>query len=214
MQRIIVPAVLLLALVGWGCGATEKQGPPPNPDELPAAPEDAVFGLSWSYTEQQLLAAKVISGTPEPFRGKQGHMYTEVRLPRRFEDAEWCALFFNDVGELVRIACVGQSVKNDPSGEAMRKRYEELKDVISRRIPIAGTYEDNNGVWPGTHNWWASLREDRVHWATGFRGDVMEAVLEIRAESDTAGSYSLMVDHLPRIQQFNRDADQSDKAVF
>lgn len=206
--------VSLLAPFAFACGAKEKEGPPPNPHELPAAPEDAVFGLSWSYTEQQLLAAEVITGKPESFRGDAGHMYTEVRLPRRFKDAEWCALFFNSTGELVRIACVGETVTDDPNGEAMRRRYEELKRVISTRIPIAGTYEENEGAWPRDKDWWASLRDEKIHWATGFRGDVMEAVLEIRAESDTAGSYSLIVDHLPRIQQFNRQTDQSDKAVF
>lgn len=177
-------------------------------------PEDAVFGLSWSYTEEQLLAAEVISGKSEPFRGKLGRMYSEVKMPRRFEDAEWCALVFNDAGEMIRIACVGKSLKDDPSGKAIRKRYEELKEIISRKIPIAGVYEDKKSGWPRDKDWWASLKDGKTHWATGFRGEVMEAVLEIHAESETAGSYNLIVDHLPRMQELNRISAQKDKSVF
>jgi hypothetical protein len=207
-------AGVLLAVTGFGCNATEKEGPPSDPEALPAAPEDAVFGLSWSYTEQQLLAAGVIKGKAKPFLGTRGHMYSEVKLPRRFKDAEWCALFFNDGGELLRIACVGESVHNDPSGEATRKRYDELKESISRKIPIVETFEENEGAWPRESDWWASLKDGKAHWATGFRGDVMEAILEIRAESDVAGSYSLIVDHLRRMHEFNRTGDQTDREVF
>ncbi len=207
-------ASVLLAVLGWGCSANEKEGPPPDPEELPTATEDAVFGLSWSYTEQQLLAAGVIRGKAEPFVGKRGHMYTDVKLPRRFKDADWCALCFNDSGDMVRIACVGETVKNDPSGEAMRKRYEELKDAISRKIPIVETFEAKKGTWPRDQDWWGSLKDGKIQWATGFRGEVMEAILEIRAESGIAGAYSLIVDNLNRMQEFNRTSDQADRAVF
>jgi hypothetical protein len=212
--RLLVCAVAFGAAVGAGCSATEKEGPPPNPEALPPAPEDAVFGLSWSYTEEQLLASDVIKGKSETFSGKLGKMYSEVRLPRRFEDAEWCALFFNDTGEMVRIACIGESMKNDPTGKDARKRYEELKEIISRKIPIAGVYEEKNGAWARDKDWWASIKDKRIHWATRFRGKVMEAVLEIRAESDRAGSYSLIVDHSRRMQQLNRSTDQKEKAIF
>jgi hypothetical protein len=204
----------LFAALGFACNSMEKEGPPPNPEALPAVPQDAVFGLSWGYTEEQLLDAGIIKGKPEPFLGKRGHMYTEVQLPRRFKDADWCALFFNDDGELVRIACVGETVRDDPSGDAMRKRYEELKGIIATKIPIVETFEDNDGAWPRERDWWASLKDGKANWATGFRGDVMEAILEIRAESDVAGSYSLIVDNLKRIQEFNRSGDQTDRAVF
>lgn len=187
---------------------------PLPPDALPAAADDAVFGLSWQYTERELLTVGVIAGKSEPFRGDLGRMYSKVRLPRRFEDADYYALFFNHAGELLRIACVGNSLKDDPDGEAARKRYEELKEIVSRKIPIVGVYEDEGGAWSRTSDWWASLHDGKVHWATGFRGEVMEAVLEIRAESAIAGSYSLIVDHLPRMQALNRAADHDEKSAF
>jgi hypothetical protein len=42
----------------------------------------------------------------------------------------------------------------------------------------------------------------------------MEAVLEIRAESDRWGSYNLIIDHLPRMEKLNRLSDHDDKSVF
>ena len=116
--------------------------------------------------------------------------------------------------EMVRIACVGETVKNDPTGAATRKRYEEIKDAVSRKIPIMNNFEENKGAWPREKDWWASLKDGKAHWATGFRGEVMEAILEIRAESETAGSYSLIVDNMQRMQDFNRAGNQQDKAVF
>jgi hypothetical protein len=205
-------AVAFCALAGWGCNATEKEVAP-SPKELPEAGEDAVFGLSWSATEEDLRDAGVISGESEPFRGKLGRMYSEVKLPRRFEDAEWCGVFFNDAGELIRVACVGKSFRSDPSGKQVRKRYEELKDVISRKIPIAGVYEDKK-LLQAREDWWGSLKSGKAHWATGFRGEVMEAVLEIRAESSIAGSYNLIVDHVRRMRQLDRVSDGDDRSVF
>ena len=206
-------AVAVCVLASWGCTATEDEPELPDFGELPRSKEDAVFGLSWSHTEQQLLAANVISGKSEPFLGKLGRMYSEVKLPRHFNDAEWYGVFFNDKGQMIRVAVLGEPFKDDPSGEKVRKRYEELKDVISRRIPIAGVFEDK-AAWTGKTNWWASLKDGRTHWATGFRGDVMEAVLEIKAESDRAGSYSLIVDHLQRMKEINGISEQDDKSVF
>jgi len=192
----------------------DNEPEPPDMEELPKAKEDAVFGLSWSYTEEQLLAADVIRGKPEPFRGKLGRMYSEVKMPRRFSDADWYGIFFNDDGQMIRIACIGKSVKDDPTGETIRKRYEELKDIISRKIPIAGVYEDKKKAWARDKDWWASLKDGKTHWATGFRGEVMEAVLEIRAESESAGSYNLIVDHLRRMQEMDRVSEKDDKSVF
>lgn len=208
--RLSIVAVCLLA--SWGCSATEDEPEVPDFTQLPAK-EDAVFGLSWSHSEQQLLASGVISGKPEEFFGKLGHMYSEVKMPRRFSDAEWYAIFFNEQGQMVRIACVGKPFKDDPSGESVRKRYEELKDVISRRIPIAGVFEDK-AAYKRQADWWASIKDGSTHWATGFRGEVMEAVLEIRAESDRAGSYNLIVDHLQRMEELNRVEKQDDKSAF
>lgn len=209
-RSILVLAALAVAVSGCSSSTTE----PLPPGVLPPAEQDAGFGLSWQYTESELLSAGVIGGKPEPFRGKVGRMYSKVRLPRQFEDADYYALFFNDAGELLRIACVGKSFKDDPEGEAARKRYEELKEIVSRKIPIVGTYEDRKEAWARPSNWWASLRDGKVHWATGFRGEIMEAVLEIRAESETAGSYSLIVDHLSRMQQLNRTAEVDQKSAF
>jgi hypothetical protein len=114
----------------------------------------------------------------------------------------------------VRIACVGETMKNDPTGEAMRKRYEELKDAISRKIPIVETFEAREGTWSRDQGWWGLLKEGKIQWATGFRGEVMEAILEVRAESTFTGAYSLIVDNLNRMQEFNRTSDQGDSAVF
>jgi hypothetical protein len=181
---------------------------------LPPAPEDAVFGLSWEHTEAELLNAGVIGGKTEPFRGKLGRMYSRVRIPRRLDDAEYYALFFNEAGELVRIACVGKSFKDDPEGKAARKRYEELKEIASRKIPIVGVYEDQEDFQHRRPlDWWSLLKEQKMQWATGFRNDVMEAVLEIRAESSSGGSYSFIVDHLQRMQELNRVADL-EKSAF
>lgn len=213
MRRALM-SCLVVSVLAWSCTTVENEAPPADPESMVSPSEDAVFGLSWSDTEEQLIASGVVSGDPEPFLGERGHMYSDVKLPRKFKDSEWCALCFNDSGAIVRVACVGETVRNDPSGEEMRKRYEELKDIISRKIPIVATFEENNGKWPREREWWPSLREGKVQWATGFRGEIMEAILEVRAESDVAGAYSLIVDHQRRMQEFNRTGDQSDRAVF
>lgn len=210
--RALIPVAVACALAVSACSSSTKEPLPPG--VLPPAEEDAVFGLSWQYTEDELRSAGVIAGESEPFRGKAGRLYSTVRLPRRFEDADYYALAFNNAGELLRIACVGKSFKADPEGNAVRKRYEELKEIVSRKIPIVGTYEDQEEAWARPSDWWASLQDGKVHWATGFRGEVMEAVLEIRAETAAAGSYGLIVDHLPRMQALNRVVETDNKSAF
>jgi hypothetical protein len=208
--------VLLMACSFGGIAAScsSSVGAPPARESLPSPGEDSVFGLSWDDSEEKLRSGGVIKGKAEPFRGELGRMYAPARLPRGFEDANWYALFFNQQGELLRIACVGDTFKDDPEGVAARKRYEELKEIISRKIPIVGTFEESPQRWARPQDWWASIKSGKAHWATGFRGQLMEAVLEIRAESDTTGSYSLMVDHLPRMQQLDQLADESEKSAF
>ena len=218
-QSVVLRPMMLVILTAIGLGVmssscSSSADTPLPPGSLPPAEEDAVFGLSWEYTEEELISGGVIKGKPEPFRGQAGRMYAPARLPRAFEDATWYALFFNDAGELLRIACVGDTVKDDPEGIAIRKRYEELKGIISRKIPIVGTYEESQEAWARPQSWWSSIKDGKAHWATGFRGELMEAVLEIRAESDAAGSYSLIVDHLPRMQQLNQAADDREKSAF
>lgn len=209
-RKAIVATGVLAVLCA--CGSSKKEFF--SVGTLPPAAEDAVFGLSWQHSESDLLAAGVIAGRPEPFRGGLGRMYSTVRLPRRFADAGYSALFFNQAGQLVRIACVGKTFLDDPEGVAARKRYEELKAIVSRKIPIVGTYERREEPWAAPSGWWLSLQQGKVHWATGFRGEVMEAVLEIRAESSTSGSYSLIVDHLPRMQALDQAAEQEEKSAF
>lgn len=212
-QKVLVILLTIgLAAMGSGCSSSAKEPLPPG--SLPVVEDDAVFGLSWEYTEAQLIRGGVITGEPEPFRGHLGRMYAPARLPRGFEDSSWCALFFNATGELVRVACVGETVEDDPEGVAIRERYEELKNIISRKIPIVGTYEESPEHWARPQDWWSALKDGKAHWATGFRGEVMEAVLEIRAESETTGSYSLIVDNLPRMQRLNSASDESDSSAF
>ena len=131
-----------------------------TPSAQPAQGE-APLGLIWGMSFQQVQALGIsLSASSDQSFGKS---YSATNLPKVIGDAELVLLAFGHDDKLWRIAMAGASVKNDPYGSSVKRRYEELSGALAEKYGkgkqehfAARAYETEHFVMgiKGGNNWW------------------------------------------------------------
>jgi hypothetical protein len=161
------------------------------PDEPVTDSDRGPFGLTWGKNTAEVRSTGV-SLEPSPVKSF-GISFVGSNLPKVIADVESTVLSFGYNDKLWRVAAIGRSYENDPSGGNVLSRYLELKSALADRYGPGNEHDSRDQqMFKAANEYIASIKEGRASRFTSFSNGSTEAELSIRATSfDT--SYFVML---------------------
>lgn len=193
-------AVRRRALFGWTAAAVLV------PAWYALAEDDAAdrapFGLTWGSTIQQIQAAGATLAENTVIRDF-GRTYDAKGIDRVLFDMSDVLLSFGWRDKLIRIFALGRPVPNDPFGNRVVGRYQELIGILADRYgtPRQMDHRDTE-MYKAPNEYVASLKQGRAWRYASFQTGVVEVELSIRASDFDTARYALLFEHKLGMQAF------------
>ena len=174
-MRTIVTLLMIITMMG-------------TPSAQPAQGE-APFGLTWGMSALQPQAQGIsLSDSPDQTYGKS---YSATNLPKVITDAELVFLAFGHDDKLWRIAVASTSIKNDPYGSSIKRRYDELANALGEKYG-KGKQEHFAARGYDTEHFVMGIKGGNNWWYTNFANSVVTVQIGIGAADYTTPYWRLI----------------------
>lgn len=159
-----------------------------------AADSSAPFGLEWGMSKKdaealgvKLQAARTEDGTAS---------FTAQSLPRILGDVESVRLDFGYDDKLRKIVAVSRSFMNDPHGNAVLARYQELLDVLKSKYGSGrSVHKRGDSIYAESAYFLAGLRGGKSWHYTNFETPEVAIELSVRANDNDTGYWVLIYEN-------------------
>jgi hypothetical protein len=127
-------------------------------------------------------------------------------------DTESVVLFFGYKDKLWRIAALGRSTQQDPSGGQTVARYRDLAASLSDVYGHgAETDVRDHQMWKAPDEYVMSLLQGRAFRYTAFQSPSVDVELSVRATDGNTAHYLILFEHRPGAIQFKADKKAREK---
>ena len=149
-----------------------------NAQETPKM--DAPFGLCGA-SHLPRLRVEDVDLREAPFRD-YGDTYAATKLPKVIADAETIILSFGNDDKLWRIVAISRTYPNDPYGNNVKARYQELARVLSEKYGRGVTHHEiDSQVWKEPNEFVMGIKTGRTMWFTDFNTSALMIEIGIMA---------------------------------
>jgi hypothetical protein len=146
-------------------------------------PNEAPFGLVWGMSNSQ---AKSLGVELTEVPGKDnGISFSATKLPKVLSDAQAVFLSFGLNDRLWRMAVMSKDFQNDPAGNSVISRYNELKQLLAEKCGSGKSFERIEKGYDGNY-FMLGISSGNSQWFTDFKTDDLQIQLGIIGSSNEA----------------------------
>lgn len=162
--------------------------------EIVPIERSVAFGLDWGMSVEA-LAADGVELEDAVARHDGVRVYRLWSLPGDLGDGESYRLWLTAENGLQGIKVTGQMVKDDPTGEKIRQRYDEIRNILAERFGSADKAAEYTGREQYTeyYEFNRCLGHDGCgRWASYFSDHETRVLLRLRAVDRDSSHYELI----------------------
>jgi hypothetical protein len=147
---------------------------------------EAPLGLTWGDTSAKVKETG--AGLADVPGTTFGTSFMASGLPRALSDQMGAILSFGHNDRLWRIVIISKKFENDPYGNQVKSRYEELKQILEEKYGRSKPVERvGDSIYREPRYFIAGIRGGQSYWYTDIANERIEIQLGIVAsDSDTA----------------------------
>jgi len=144
---------------------------------------NAPLGLRWGETTAEVKASGVtLVAVPDR---QYGSSFAATGLPAALADQDGAILSFDQDGHLWRLFIKGKGSDGDPTGYQVRRRYDELKSLLTEKYGRPHSVEKLgsslysqdkyfvSGIEAGQISWFSDFETDNVYLQLGVRANLL-----------------------------------------
>ncbi len=171
----------------------------------------APFGLSWGMSSADLRASGVKLSDLDD-KKSFGVSFRASDLPKVVPDAQFIGLSFGYSDKLWRILVIGQDISNDPYGNAVKERYNELVVALSEKYGRGTPYEhQDTELWRGPEHFLMGLSTGRGWYYTNFDTRDVFVQLGIQAQDSSTAHWRIIYEYKNLRAAFEADQKAREK---
>lgn len=162
--------------------------------EIVPIERSVAFGLDWGMTAEA-LAADGVELEEAVAQYENTRVYRLWSLPGDLGDAESYRLWLTAENGLQGIMVTGQVVSNDRTGEKIRQRYEEIRNILAERFGSADKTVEYSGREQYTEYYEFNrclAHDDCGRWTSYFSDHETRVLLRLRAVDRDSSRYELI----------------------
>ena len=172
------------------------------------ADEKAPFGLSWGLSKKQVEALGV--KLDESSDDANGKSFGAKSLPKVLSDISAVLLSFGFNDKLFRVAAASETIKNEPYGTKIKRRYEALKNILTKKYGPGETRHSVGKHYEGK-NFLFGIKSGNSWYYTNFSTNVLSIQLGIRATGLSDGHYVLFYENKILKKDVKKQAKEKEK---
>lgn len=172
--------------------------------------ENAPLGLRWGMSTDELRRDGV---ELTDFKSKEfGNSFIAVKLNRALADQDAALLSFGYNDKLWRIVINGRDYRNDPSGNSVMSRYNELSAILTEKYgkPKA-VHRLGGSIYSEPRYFLAGIRGGESKWFSDFKTPELLVQIGVTASDSSTGSWRLIYEYRPLLKEFERSKRGSEK---
>ena len=175
--------------------------------------DDAPFGLKWALSADETRKLGVtLDGEKRSLFGQQ---FAASNLPRVLTDAESVQLFYGFDDRLWRVVAVSKAFGNDPYGNQVIARYNELAKVLSEKYGKGSLTHTNGGhFYQKPENFVYGVSNGNIYHYTDFNTPILSIQLAIRAFSMDSAVYVIIFENKALKQEFEKSKVAEEKKAL
>jgi hypothetical protein len=155
------------------------------------ADREGPLGLTWGAApdEVRTLGAdlKDISGT------EFGTSFVATKLPRALSDQDATILSFGYDDKLWRMVAVSKTFEHDPSGNALKARYQELLNVLTEKYgPPSSVQRLGDSIYVEPQYFLAGIKGGHTYWYSNFSTPSLSVQLGLTADDSSSGRWRII----------------------
>jgi hypothetical protein len=186
-MKVLRKLVFIVALGASACSAARGQ--------------DAPLGLSWGATVADLSNQGI---ELKDFEGSIfGKSFLAMKVERAVADQQASLLSFGFNDKLWRIVITSREFSNDPTGTAVRARYEELSSVLSEKYGKAKqVHQLGRSIYSESRYFIAGIRGGETSWFSNFETPTLFIQLGITASDSSTSRWRLIYENKAMRKEF------------
>lgn len=170
----------------------------------------APFGLEWTMTAKAVEALGVGLQTIKSEDGTSA--YTATNLPKVLGDIEWIRLDFGYSDKLRKIVAGSRLFTNDPYGNSVKARYEELSRLLDAKYgPGRATHKMGDSIYAEQRYFLSGIQSGRAWHFVNFDKYGVSVELSIRAKDSDTGFWVLFYENKSLGIDFEREKREREK---
>ncbi|SRR5579885_286677 len=156
--------------------------------------EEAPFGLIWGASVDDTKAAGV--ELKEFTSTEFGSTFLATKLGKALSDQEITYLSFGFDNKLWRIAAVSRSFENDPYGNSIKERYQDLVAVLTSKYG-SGKQSHNLGgsIYSEPKYFLAGINGGQSSWFSNFNTSSVFIQIGILASDSSTARWRIIFEH-------------------
>jgi hypothetical protein len=175
-----------------------------------AQSQDAPLGLTWGQTTADLQKQGI---ELKDFDSKTfGKSFLAMKVDRAVADQEASLLSFGFNDKLWRIVISSREFSNDPTGVAVRVRYDELSSVLSEKYGKAReVHRLGRSIYSESRYFVAGIRGGETNWFSNFETPTLFIQLGITASDSSTSRWRLIYEHKTMRKEFEASKRKREK---
>jgi hypothetical protein len=152
---------------------------------------EAPLGLTWGVAPDEVRA---LGADLNEFPGTEfGTSFATTKLPRALSDQEATILSFGYDGRLWRIIAVSKAFQNDPSGNALKARYQELLNVLTEKYGSPTSVQHlGDSIYAESQYFLAGIKGGQSFWYSNFSTPSLSVQLGLSADDMSSGRWRII----------------------
>lgn len=172
---------------------------------------DAPFGLTWGMTIDEVKELGVNLETLENYNDKNAFLATG--LSKAISDLDAVLLNFGYNDRLFEIRGVSDVFQNDPYAFALKKRYDELSQILENKYGNKKeTHFIDKRLYTEPDEFLVGIERGRSYYFTTFSNSEIEVNLSINAISRDSANYLLIYEHKQYLDENNQKKKEREKS--
>lgn len=170
----------------------------------------APFGLTWGMSVAQVKSLGVELAEQTGMSG--GRSFIATKLPKVLSDASTVFLFFGFDDKLWRIAAISRDFRNDPYGNSVRERYDELAKELGDKYGHAEPHQSLDGrLYNKASEFVMGIKVGRSWWYTNFDAPTLWVQLGIGASDMDTAYWRIIFEDKPLRAEFEKSKKTHEK---
>lgn len=159
-----------------------------------ASADEAPFGLIWGASVEDVRSSGVdLKDFPSSDFGRS---YVATKLTKALSDQETTLLSFGLDNKLWRIVALSRPFQNDPYGNSVKSRYQELSDVLSSKYGKGKpSHHLGDSIYSYPNYFLAGIRQGNSNWFTNFDAEKLFIQLGLTASDSSTGQWRIIFEH-------------------
>jgi hypothetical protein len=149
------------------------------------------FGLTWGSTVEQTKAAGI--KLKAEANKENGVSFIASNLPKALSDQDFAFVAYGFDDKLCRIVAVSRSFSNDPTGERIRARYEELLGVLAEKYGSArSSHSLGDSIYGKPEYFLSGIEQGKSNWFSDFDTPALSVQIAITASDSSTARWTII----------------------